>query len=375
MNELKNKIEFKSTPVVSAQEFQNVAIDYYFNELGKGIKPKNISPIMVWGAPGVGKSESVYNIARELEVKTGKKVTVLDVRLSLFNPVDLRGIPSANADKTAAVWLKPAIFNFDDSEDVINILFLDELSTCSAAVQACAYQITLDRRIGEHKLPDNVLVIAAGNRKEDKSVSIQMPKALANRMMHFDVESDLKSWKEWAIHNDIDYRVIGFLEYKPNYLEVGVNVNDLAYPTPRSWARVSEIIKTLGMTDNSNILISATVGMGVASEFLQFCKCTDKLPNVDKIFEGECDEVPNDIDIIYSLITAMTIKFKEYIENGKKVNNAIKFAMKMPLDFSLILHQNLVAYLNSNYKSTNQLTMLEDEDFYNWTNKLEEKIQ
>ena len=355
MNEMKNKIEFKSTPVVSAHEFQNVAIDYYSNELGKGIKPKNISPIMVWGAPGVGKSESVYNIARELEQKLVKKVAVLDVRLSLFNPVDLRGIPSANADKTAAVWLKPEIFNFDDSDEVINILFLDELSTCSAAVQACAYQITLDRKIGEHKLPDNVLVIAAGNRKEDKSVSIQMPKALANRMMHFDVESDLKSWKEWALRNDIDYRVIGFLEYKPNYLEVGVNSNDLAYPTPRSWARVSEIIKTLGMSDNSNILISATIGMGVASEFLQFCKCADRLPNVDKIFEGEYDEVPTDMDIKYSLVTSMTHKFKEYIENGKKVNNAIKYAMKLPLDFSLILHQNVVAYLNSNYKSTNQL--------------------
>lgn len=375
MNEVREKIEFQSMPSVSAKELCEVCNDYFLKEIKAGKKSKDIYPIMLWGAPGVGKSESVFNIARTLEEETGKKVIVKDVRLSLFNPVDLRGIPSPNAEKTEAVWLKPSIFKFDEGEDIINILFLDEISTCSAAVQACAYQITLDRKIGEHVLPDNVIVMAAGNRKQDKSVSIQMPKALANRMLHFDVTSDLKSWKEWALKNDIDYRVIGFLEYKPNYLEVSASSsNDLAYPTPRSWAKVSEIMKTLGDTDNANLLISATVGMGVASEFLQFCRCVDKLPDVNKIFEGECKWEPMDVDIIYSLITAMTMKFREYIEAGKKVNNAIKYALQLPIEFSLMLHQNVVAYLNSYNSSVNQLEMLEDDDFYEWTNKLEEKI-
>lgn len=374
MNELKEKIELQSMPTVSAKELGEVCIDYFSSEFAKGNKPKNISPIMLWGAPGVGKSESVYHIAKVLEKKIRKRVIVKDVRLSLFNPVDLRGIPSANATKTAAVWLRPEIFEFDESEDLVNILFLDELSTCSTAVQACAYQITLDRKIGEHKLPDNVLVIAAGNRKQDKSVSIQMPKALANRMLHFDVTSDLKSWKAWALENNIDCRVIEFLEYKPNYLELSSNSNDLAYPTPRSWAKVSEIIKTLGYTDNANILISATIGMGVASEFLQFCKCVDKLPNVNEIFEGTYDEVPFDIDVLYSLITGMTIKFQEYIDEGKKIKHAIKYAMKLPTEFSLMLHQNIVAYLTSKYSAADQLAMLEDDDLYEWTNKLEEKV-
>ena len=374
MNELKEKIELQSMPTVSAKELGEVCIDYFSSEFAKGNKPKNISPIMLWGAPGVGKSESVYHIAKVLEQKIGKRVIVKDVRLSLFNPVDLRGIPSANATKTAAVWLRPEIFEFDESEDLVNILFLDELSTCSTAVQACAYQITLDRKIGEHKLPDNVLVIAAGNRKQDKSVSIQMPKALANRMLHFDVTSDLKSWKAWALENNIDCRVIEFLEYKPNYLELSSNSNDLAYPTPRSWAKVSEIIKTLGYTDNANILISATIGMGVASEFLQFCKCVDKLPNVNEIFEGTYDEVPVDIDVLYSLITGMTIKFQEYIDEGKKIKHAIKYAMKLPTEFSLMLHQNIVAYLTSKDSAADQLAMLEDDDLSEWTNKLEEKV-
>ena len=80
--------------------------------------------VMLWGPPGVGKSQGVRKIAEEIETKTGKKTVITDVRLLLFNPIDLRGIPTANQDKTLAVWLKPQIFQMDESADTVNILFL-----------------------------------------------------------------------------------------------------------------------------------------------------------------------------------------------------------------------------------------------------------
>ena len=125
---------------------------------------KRFPSVMLWGPPGVGKSQGVRQIASEIEAKTGKRAQITDVRLLLFNPVDLRGIPTANADKTLAVWLKPKIFQMDAGEDVINLLFLDEISAAPQSVQAAAYQITLDRTVGEHRLPDNCIVLAAGNR-------------------------------------------------------------------------------------------------------------------------------------------------------------------------------------------------------------------
>ena len=125
---------------------------------------KVLPSVMLWGPPGVGKSQGVRQLAAEVETGTGKRVSVTDARLLLFNPIDLRGIPTANADKTLAVWLKPKIFQMDESGDAINILFLDEISAAPPSVQAAAYQITLDRTVGEHKLPDNCIVIAAGKR-------------------------------------------------------------------------------------------------------------------------------------------------------------------------------------------------------------------
>ena len=143
----------------------------YIKLIKNGTPLKSFPSVMLWGPPGIGKSQGVREIAGNIQAKTGKKVSITDVRLLLFNPVDLRGIPTTNADKTLSVWLKPQIFQMDESEDVINILFLDEITAAPQSVQAAAYQITLDRVIGEHKLPENCIVIAAGNRVTDKSVA------------------------------------------------------------------------------------------------------------------------------------------------------------------------------------------------------------
>ena len=122
---------------------------------------KTMPSVMLWGPPGVGKSQAVRRIAKEIGEKTGIRVNVTDVRLLLITPIDLRGIPTANADKTLAVWLKPQIFQMDASDDIVNILFLDEISAAPQSVQAAAYQITLDRVVGEHKLPEICIVIAS----------------------------------------------------------------------------------------------------------------------------------------------------------------------------------------------------------------------
>ena len=175
-------------PILTVEKTVDTLTDAYCSVINKGMSPKVLPSVMLWGPPGVGKSQGVRQIAKRIERETRKKVVVTDVRLLLFNPIDLRGIPTANEDKTLAIWLKPQIFQMDASDEIVNILFLDEISAAPQSVQAAAYQITLDRVVGEHKLPDNCIVIAAGNRVTDKSVSFKMPKALANRLLHIEIE-------------------------------------------------------------------------------------------------------------------------------------------------------------------------------------------
>lgn len=312
---------------------------------------KTMPSVMLWGPPGVGKSQAVRQIAKEIGEKTGKTVNVTDVRLLLFNPIDLRGIPTANADKTLAVWLKPQIFQMDASDDIVNILFLDEISAAPQSVQAAAYQITLDRVVGEHKLPDNCIVIAAGNRVTDKSVAFKMPKALANRLMHIEIEGSFSSWKQWAISSGINDKVVGFLSFRQSYLMgFDPDSNDLAFPTPRSWEMVSNVLNWIDDDiDSMYYLIAGLVGTGAAVEFRTWAKVYKNLPAVEDIFDGKMPQMPKDTDVMYALTASMTAYARMHKDEMSRIANSIRYADKMPPDFSAVLLKDNMC-IDKNYK-------------------------
>lgn len=315
-------------------------------------QPLQLLPsVMLWGPPGVGKSQAIRQLAKELEARTGKKAVVTDVRLLLFNPIDLRGIPTANADKTLAVWLKPQIFQMDPDDGIVNILFLDEISAAPQSVQAAAYQITLDRAVGEHKLPDNCIVIAAGNRTTDKSVAFKMPKALANRLMHLEVAGSFHAWKQWAIQAGIHPKVVGFLSFRQNYLmKFDGATEELAFATPRSWEMVSNILNYVS-SDLAQVhdMISGLVGIGIAVEFRNWESIYKDLPKLEDIFDGKMPPVPKSTDALYALASAMTAYAKDHKQELGRITNSILYAEKFPPDFSAMLLKDYL-YIEKGYK-------------------------
>ena len=344
-------IKSNNIPNMSIGKLVSELADSYSAVIKNNLSVKVLPSVMLWGPPGVGKSQAVRQIAKEIEINTEKKAVVTDVRLLLFNPIDLRGIPTSNADKTLAIWLKPQIFQMDDSEDVINILFLDEISAAPQSVQAAAYQITLDRVVGEHKLPDNCIVIAAGNRVTDKSVAFKMPKALANRLLHIEVEGNFSSWKRWAISKGINPKVVGFLSFRQNYLmSFESSSEDLAFATPRSWEMVSNLLNFVCEdVEKMYSLISGLVGTGVAVEFRTWCSVYNDLPDIAEIFEGKMPHVPTSTDAMYALTSSMTAYAREHKNDMTKITNSIKYADRLPPDFSAVLMKDYM-YLEKGYK-------------------------
>lgn len=348
-----NDIKMTNIPSMAVDKMVNQLSEAYSTVINNGLPIRTMPSVMLWGPPGVGKSQAVREIANEIGVRTGKSVNVTDVRLLLFNPIDLRGIPTANADKTLAIWLKPQIFQMDASDDIVNILFLDEISAAPQSVQAAAYQITLDRVVGEHKLPENCIVIAAGNRTTDKSVAFKMPKALANRLRHIEVEGSFKSWKEWAVTSGINDKVIGFLSFRPNYL-MGFDSGseDLAFPTPRSWEMVSNILN--GISDNIDdmySLIEGIVGSGVAVEFRTWAKVYKNLPSIEEIFDGKMPSIPKNTDAMYALTASMTCYARTHKNELSRIANSIRYADKMPPDFSAVLLKDYM-HIEKDFKQT-----------------------
>ena len=239
----------------------------------------------------------------------------------------------------------------DASDDIVNILFLDEISAAPQSVQAAAYQITLDRVVGEHKLPENCIVIAAGNRMTDKSVAFKMPKALANRLMHIEIAGSFQSWKEWAIRSGINEKVLGFLSFRQSYLMgFDSSSDDLAFATPRSWEMVSNLLNCVSDDiDDMFSLISGIVGSGVAVEFRTWAKVYKDLPNIEDVFDGKTMKMPTGTDAMYALTASMTTYARDHKEEMSRIANSIRYADKMPADFSTVLMKDYM-YIDKHYK-------------------------
>lgn len=335
-------------PNVTVGELVEMLSSFYTNVIQNNGSLQHVPTPFLWGAAGIGKSEGVRQMAERIRQKTGKRVVVTDVRLLLFNPIDLRGLPTANEDKTLAVWLRPTIFQMEESPDVVNILFLDELSAAPQSVQAAAYQICLDHKVGEHTLPDNCLVIAAGNRTTDKSVSYKMPKALCNRLMHFNVVTNYAAWLKWAIAHDIDSRIIGYLAFDNSKLCVEPEASDMAFTTPRSWACVDYLMKNAsGDLEALHPLISGCVGTDTALEFETWVKTRDELPNVEDVLKGRLTSYPQSHDVrlafMASLVTAIRTR-REQI-TAYELENACAYVKnaRYPTDFLMTFYADLNA--------------------------------
>jgi len=274
-------------------------------------------PVFLWGPPGIGKSELVADIAQEMEGH------MIDLRLGQMDPTDIRGIPYYNKERNLMDWAPPIDLPSEElaKQYPIVVLFLDEMNSAAPAVQAAAYQLILNRRVGKYQLPDNVVMVAAGNRESDKGVTYRMPTPLANRFIHLEMKVDFESWEQWAVKNKIHKDVIGYLAYsKQDLYDFDPKSSSRAFATPRSWTFVSELLSDEDSDKNVLLnLIAGSVGEGLAVKFMAHRKVAGQMPNPEDILAGKVKELEiKDISAMYSLVVSMCYELKDRQDNGIK---------------------------------------------------------
>ncbi len=290
-------------------------------------------PVFLWGPPGIGKSSIVSQIAKDQDIG------YIDLRLSLLDPTDLRGIPFFKSDTEEAIWA-PASFLPDGSVEN-GILFLDELNTAAPMVQASAYQLILDRKIGEYTLPDGWAIVAAGNRESDRGVVFRMAAPLANRFVHLEMEASVDNWREWAMKSDIDASIIGFIANRPDALfTFGNNDESRSFATPRTWEYVNEIVASKPDTDLMLPLIAGAIGEELAASYLGFKAVAGELPDVDAILDGSCTDVPNNPSALHILASSLTMRIND-ASSSKKLNNLIAYTLNIPGEFAVMIVDDL----------------------------------
>jgi MoxR-like ATPase len=288
-------------------------------------------PIFLWGPPGIGKSDIVAQITDSLP-----NSHLIDVRLSLWEPTDIKGIPFFDSNAGIMAWAPPGELpskEFAAKFDNI-VLFLDEMNSAAPAVQAAAYQLILNRRVGQYKLPDNVMIVAAGNREADKGVTYRMPAPLANRFIHLEMAVSFDDWFQWAVDNQIHKDVVGFLQFsKKDLYDFDPKSPSRSFATPRSWTFVSELLEDGLDAETTTDLVSGAIGEGLAVKFMAHRKVAASMPNPTDILNGKVKELKQtEISAMYSLTVSLCYELKEASDaNDKKfddkVNNFLRFAM------------------------------------------------
>ena len=316
--------------------------------------PEPVQPLFLWGPPGVGKSA----VPREI-CKT-RNLALVDIRMTLLDPTDLRGIPAVvdvkcdtcqgtggethncsscggTGIRTIAKWLEPSFLPKDGE----GIIFLDELTSAAPLNQASAYQLTLDRKIGEWTVPEKFYIMAAGNNLADRAVVYPMSTALRNRFTHINFEYNLDDWLEWARNRGINTYIQAFLTWRGSELLFNFKPesSDKAFATPRSWEFASRVMQHFDPSIQREML-DGTIGAGAAAEFLGFLKLQEQIPSIQKIFAGE-DIVPKDIGLKYALVSALV----SHAENVKQFDRLLGYSLSsgLPREFSVLLARLLMS--------------------------------
>ena len=322
-----------------------------FVEKLKQYRSANI-PVLIFGGPGIGKSEMCKQAAEGDEVK--------DVRLSMLEPVDMRGMPvinrKNNGSEFAVEWAKPDFL----PQDGKGIILFDELNTADPSVQNAALQFILDRRCGPHKLGDGWWVVACGNKSSHRAHVNPLSAPLRNRFVILEMQPDFNQWRNWAIKSEINDKVLGFMSSTSGqHLYSDPNDEYGNFPTPRGWTMVSRLMKN---NINTREAIEGAIGKGAANWFIQYCKEVEVMPDIDKLLEGTASyqDGPNKLSITYAVVSNLlfrTVKNPNLIDKGAKIMLDIRPEISA-LYFGGLLAQTNQKFVMSVMKSENSKAWL-----------------
>lgn len=317
-----------------------------------------LTPILL-GQPGIGKSDLMRRIAKELNVK------LIDMRLAQCEPTDLLGFPSVQGDKGRYTPME----TFPLETDPIPVgfkgwlLFLDELPNANTHVQLAAYKLILDREVGNHKLHENCFIVSAGNREQDECFVQPMPSALKSRMVHLELEMNANEWIDYAIKSGMDYRVTSFIAFDKSKLHSEYkDSEESSYACPRTWDFVSRLIIDKGDIANPVMrnILNGTVSSPVTTEFLAYVKYFDKLPTYAQVIKDPLKTKiadKYDLGLIWATIAMLNANFAL-----KDLSNVMKYVERLPEEYQLIF----VKYLATKHPTG----VLEHPDMAEWIDKI-----
>ena len=289
-------------------------VKQWYRRLYETKDPFSVPAVVLVSAPGAGKSMSVRQACQELSNELGIAIELRDIRLSQYDPTDIKGLPRFVDNNVE--WTIPTIW----PRSGYGILFFDEINLAPPAVQAACYRIILDRSLENWELPEGWMIVAAMNPPEQAQIAFPIPPPLRNRMVFLDIRVDWKTWFDWAIKRGIHPDIISFLapEYRRESYLLKFSL-DKPFPSPRSWEFVHKILKMHLSEPELKEAIIGAVGPEVALEFFAWRRLGRTVGDIPRriIFGEKVDIKPilegeetveghkfRRLDLLYFILTA-----------------------------------------------------------------------
>lgn len=318
------------------------------SDLVKEIKANALAqvPTMIWGPPGSGKSQLSYLVADQMHAK------LFELRANLFDPVDVRGGLKVVEQKDGTYRTRYGVpEDYPDSNyDGTVVLLIDELPNAPKATQNALLQLTLDRKIGTYELPKDTIIIAAGNRAQDRAAVHEMPTPVKNRFAHYVLEPQIDDWVAWAVNNDIDASIVSFLRYRPGLLQ-SVDATQNAFPTPRAWEMLN---RKLPFMADEFYGCASLIGDGPAGEYIAFKSIYQEVPDIDDVLaKPTTTKVPDGTSVLYAICGALSSR-----ADAHTFEAIMKYTKRMPAEYQVIVVRDCLAKDRS---------LMQSEHFTKWT--------
>lgn len=269
-------------------------------------------------SPGIGKSAIAKQLAKDYNLE------FIDIRLAGYDPTSIDGFPMVTEDRTRAGYVPMDTFPLADTEDRKGdkipkgkegwLILLDELSSAPLSVQAAAYRLILDRQVGQYNLHEKVAIMAAGNLSTDNAIVNRIGTAMQSRLIHFELAVNNDAWLAWANRNNIDHRIMAFINFRPGSLhKFSPDHNDKTFPCPRTWEFVSRMSTNWTEIDYTKVpIIAGTIGEGMAREFVGFCKIYEDLPTIAQLLANPSSfTCPSEPSIRFAIVHLIANHFNE----------------------------------------------------------------
>ena len=306
-----------------ASNLPTVTVEQFTTIVERQFKEGNKRPIFGLGKGGIGKTESIMDLATKK-----LKVGYIDIRLLMYSEVDLKGIPYPDEHHVSTVWLQNDILPKAARDGEKGILVLDEITSVARSVRTAAYQLLNERRLGEYVLPDGWMIVCLGNGEEDGGDFQGMEGNFANRCSIFNVSPNLDAWKDWAYQSGVNYLVLGYVSWRPSDLHTydPNNETEMLFASPRSWKAVSDILNIYGYDkddDINNLRIISNVGSRVGNQFISFCKYKDSAVEPSDILAGRKVNEIKEMEVLFMTIQGVIKLMSDSIRADKQNNGGL----------------------------------------------------